>query len=178
MIWESAYWKHDLLRLSRILKQKRNQKIWRESSMALIEKTVMIGFYIVRKLIDARKLSDVIVHQRIPVRSHLHRGELVTLRNWHHIDKHYDLDNNHQTQRTLIWLCNQIIHSYVFIVSENNDGGLDGFFFASDKERNKAVYYLSIKEVIKILETVGTNYPHDSHFTLNSETQDYDVRQE
>jgi hypothetical protein len=178
MIWESTYWKDDILRLTRILKQKRVQKVWRESSMALIEKTVMVGFYITRKLMDARKLSDVIVHQKIPVRSHPHHGKPVTLMNWHHIDKHYDLDHNHKTQRTLTWLCNQMIHSYVFIVSENDNGGLGGFFFASDKERNKAVYYLSIKKVIKILETVGKNYPHTIHFTLNPETQDYDVRQD
>ena len=68
MIWESAYWKDDLLRAACILKEKRHQKLWRESSMARVEKTVMTGFHIIRKLIEARKLSDALMHQTIPVK--------------------------------------------------------------------------------------------------------------
>lgn len=178
MIWESAYWKDDLQRLTRILKQKRHQKIWRESSEAIVEKTVMTGFYIIRKLMEAKKLSDTIVYQKIPVRSHQHRGKPVTLMNWHHIDRHYDLEHRCLTQRTLTWLCNQMIHSYVFIVSVDDNNALDGLFFVSDKDRNKAVHYLSVEKIIGVFETVGTNYPCSSRFVFNPKTQDYDTYQD
>jgi hypothetical protein len=178
MIWESAYWKEELLKSARILKKKRHQKVWQESSMARIEKTVMIGFYVVRKLMEARKLSDAVIHQKIPVKSHPHRGKPVTLTNWDHIDRHYDFNSSHQTQRTLAWLSNQMIHSYVFIVSVDDEGGMDGIFFSSDKERNKAVHYLSVDRIVEIFETIGRNYPWRAQYRFNPETQDYDVCQE
>lgn len=175
MIWESAYWKDDLLRLTRILKQKRHQKIWRESSYAIVEKTVMTGFYIIRKLMEAKKLSDTIVYHKIPVRSHQHRGKSVTLMNWHHVDRHYDLAHRHLTQRTLTWLCNQMIHSYVFIISLDDKNSLDGFYFTSERDRNKAIHYLSLEKVIEVFKMVGTNYPCSSRFVFNPKKQDYDM---
>ena len=178
MIWESAYWKNDLLRLTRILKQKQHQKIWRESSEAIVEKAVMTGFYIIRKLMEAKKLSDTIVYQKIPVRSHQHCGKPVTLMNWHHIDRHYDFAHRHLTQRSLTWLCNQMIHSYIFILSLDDKNGLDGLYFASERERNKAIHYLSLEKVIKVFGTTGTNYPWRSRSIFNSKTQDYDVHQD
>ena len=178
MIWESAYWKDDLLRSASILKKKRHQKVWRESSMALVEKTVMTGFYVVRKLMEARKLSDAVIHHKIPVKSHRHRGKPVTLMNWDHIDRHYDLDGSREAQRTLAWLSNQMIHSYVFVVSVGADGGMDGVFFASGKERNKAVHYLHADGIIEIFEAVGGNYPWRAQYRFNPDTQDYDVHQE
>jgi len=146
--------------------------------MARVEKIIMTGFYIVRKLMEAHKLSDAVIHQKITVKSHRHRGKPVTLTNWDYIDRHYDLDSSQQTQRTLTWLSNQLIHSYVFIVSADDDGGLDGVFFTSDKERNKAVHYLSTEKIIDIFETVGRNYPWRGQYKFNPDTQDYDVRQE
>jgi len=178
MIWESAYWKDDLLKSARILKKKRHQKVWRESSWALVEKTVMIGFYVVRKLMEARKLSDAVIHQKIPVESHLHRGRPVTLTNWDHIDRHYDLDSSHQTQRTLAWLSNQMIHSYIFIVSVDDECGMDGIFFVSDKERNKAIHYLPVERIVEVFETIANNSPWRAQYRFNPERQDYDVRQE
>ena len=175
MIWESAYWKDDLLRLTRILKQKRHQKIWRESSLAIVEKTVMTGFYIIRKLMEAKKLSDTIVSQKIPTQRHQHRGKPVALVNWHRIDRHYDLEHRSLTQRSLKWLCNQMIHSYVFIVSLDDKNSLDGLYFASDRERNKAIHHLSLEKVIEVFESVGKNYPCSSRFVFNTKTQDYDM---
>jgi len=178
MIWESAYWKDDLLRLARDLRQKQQQKVWRESSIARVEKSIMIGFYIIRKLMDARKLSDSVVQERVTIQSFPHRGKPVTLMNWDHVDRHYDLDRSHQTSRSLTWVANQMIHSYVFIVSRDDTGGLDGFFFSSDKERNEAVHFVEATKVIEKFEQVGVNYPSKLELILNPKTGDYDVSQE
>ena len=60
MIWESQYWKDELLRTASKLNKRLNQKRWPESSMASLEKEIMIGFYIIYKLIAAHKLSNYI----------------------------------------------------------------------------------------------------------------------
>ena len=59
----------------------------------------------------------------------------------------------------------------------DDEGGLDGVFFASDKERNKAVHYLSAEKMIAIFETVGKDYPSRAQYRFNPGTSDYDVRQ-
>ena len=58
MIWESAYWKEELLRQAEDLKKRSTQTKWSERSLARLEKTIMIGFYSIRKLIEAKKVSD------------------------------------------------------------------------------------------------------------------------
>ncbi|NQT21789.1 MAG: hypothetical protein HQ592_18945 [Planctomycetes bacterium] len=175
MIWESGYWKDDLLRLARVLTHKQQQKVWRESSMARVEKSIMTGFYIIRKLMDARKLSDAVVLERVSIQSFPHRGKPVTLMNWDHIDRHYDLDRSHQTSRSLIWLANQMVHSYVFIVSVDETGGLNGVFFSSDKERNKALHFAEATKVIQKFEQIGGKCPWKERYILNPDTGDYDV---
>ena len=57
MIFESSYWKDELLRAASFLREKQSQKQWRGESYAKVEQKVMISFYSIRKLMDARKLA-------------------------------------------------------------------------------------------------------------------------
>jgi len=60
MIIESRYWKKELLKIAdKLSKRLIYRKRWSEAQFGTFEKEIMIGFYIVRKLIEAKKISNV-----------------------------------------------------------------------------------------------------------------------
>lgn len=138
----------------------------------------MIGFYLVRKLVEAKKLSDIMAEQQVNLSMYKHKDEWnpTTRMNKRKIDKLYNLDEEEVVSRNLRFLCNKFIHSYVFEECFDDESGLLlGIFFSSDKDRNKALYYIEIQKIIEIFEKVGSDYPTEVHFTVNFKTMDYDV---
>lgn len=57
MINESYHWKIELLKISSSLKKRLSQKRWTIKSSFLFEKEIFVSLYIVRKLIEAEKIS-------------------------------------------------------------------------------------------------------------------------
>lgn len=162
MIWESAYWKDPLLKSADYLRRVRLSEKTSELTFVRIEKEVFLGFYAVRKLLDTFKISDstkkidfnLVVHPAI---------RRVDYLNWHDLDKNYDLSSRKSETRDMRFLCNQFIHSYVFIIGET-EGRLDGFFVASDRDRHSKCYFVDLKHVLKIFRTIGRDYPSISSF--------------
>jgi hypothetical protein len=175
MIWESVYWKQELLRCVLSLKKRVNQKKWFDSSYGNVEKTIMIGFYIIRKLTEAKKVSNKLIDRNIPLISYISTGKNVTRLNFHEIDKLYKLDCPKKCSKDTLFIANQIIHSYVceFVFDDKN--GLDGVMFSSDKLKNKQLFHIDIKQIIKIFTDFGTNYPSSNDMKYNPAKGDYDV---
>lgn len=174
MIWESEYWKKPLLRLAGKLNRWSTPRVWTEQELVSIEKDVFIAFYSIRKLIDAKKLSDSTEAMMISVNMFPGKGKNVTLLNWHKIDSLYDFSSSNDGNRDLRFISNQVIHSYVFLPDIKEDGSLGGILFCSDRERNKNLFRLDVAELIKILRIVGKDYPPRSTLVFNAKKQDYD----
>jgi len=178
MIVESFYWKLELLRQAKFLAKKKRQKNWREASFSACEKSIMIGFYAVRKLVEAEKVSDQTKKMSVHVCEHPPTGKPVTMLNWHKVDELFDLENPNENPITwsLMEIANQVIHSFIFIpVMADNGKGLEGFFLASDRQRHKCLLFLSLDEILKCFAKVGGDYPDKVHMTFNPATGDYDV---
>jgi hypothetical protein len=176
MIYESSFWKNDLLKQARFLRSKTNQKRWAESSSARLEQAVMLGFYSIRKLNEARKLSDSVSSQKIVITAYKQTGQVVNRLNWLDIHKSYDLESAQTVAKDLIFLCNQFIHSYIFIEYFDTEGQLKGVFVSSDRERHQRLYDLEIEQIIKIFEQVGNDYPTGITFIYDEKKRDYDVK--
>jgi hypothetical protein len=58
MIWESSFWKEELFRNASRIRKRQLLKRWTERSSAGLERDVMTGFYSIRELIEAHKISD------------------------------------------------------------------------------------------------------------------------
>jgi hypothetical protein len=175
MIYESSYWKDDLLKQAKRLRQRLTQKRWLEQSFARTEQTIMIGFYSIRKLIEAHKVSDTVKDQVLPVTAFNWSGEPINKINRTCYWENYDLENGQVVQRDLIFVCNQIIHSYVFELWWDEKNALKGIIVSSDREKNKVLYLISIQQITDLFEQIGTNYPSKGTFTFNERTQDYDI---
>ncbi|BAY50651.1 hypothetical protein SAMD00079811_82820 (plasmid) [Scytonema sp. HK-05] len=176
MIYESRFWKNDLLKQAKSLRSKTIQKRWTENSFARLEQSVMLGFYSIRKLIEAKKLSDSVANQSITVRFYVCKGKLVTRRNWGDIDELYDVNAPQSVTKDLLFFCHQFVHSYIFVPSFDDSNCLDGICISSDKERHKALYHIYIHQIIDIFEQVGNDYPVRSLFYFDEKLGDYRIQ--
>ena len=176
MIWESTYWKEEILRHAQRIRRHQTLKRWVERSTSRLEKDLMIGFYSIRKLIEAHKVSDEIRDRSICLQGYPWTGSPITFLNWHKIDKKYDLEHPVPVNKTLIWVANQIIHSFAFLPSFDEKGRLDSILFNSDRTRRQFLYSLSVDEIIALFEEVGANDPASMRCNFNKKTGDYDVK--
>lgn len=173
MIWESYYWRQDLLKLAKKLEARTKQKRFPERSLVNFDKEIFMAFYIVRKLAEAKKLSDSITNSALPAYSSPALGKSVHFFNWDRIDELYDFEKQKRQSLSLAFVCNQIIHSYIFLPCFDENSRLCGIFFSSDKERNKRLFYLDISEVIRLLREIGNDEVPGREYVFDEEKGDY-----
>lgn len=116
-----------------------------------------MGFYSIRKLLDTFKVSDSTKSMQFNLACHPNRRPVDYI-NWHDIDQNYDLTVQKLEKRDLRYLCNQFVHSYVFLPSKDHNR-LGGFFVVSERERNTKCYFIELWQVLKVFRTVGKDYP-------------------
>jgi hypothetical protein len=175
LIHESRYWKAPLLRGATYLERLVVTEERAEALLARAEREVFIGFYAIRKLLPSLKLSCATkqLASRVtwfPPRAsqpvdYFHRTE---------IDELFSLEEPTHEARELGFLCNQVIHSYVFVHSLSEGNKLDGFFVSSDTMRSRRLYFFSLPVVLRAFRTVGRDYPSRGAFEFNEETQDWE----
>ncbi len=135
MIWESHPWKCDIWKTARYLEKLSIQKRHlSERQLVSIEKKILLGFYAIRKLIEANKLSDDFKAENISLQSYPRTTKPITHFNWHKLDHLFKLDRSKPETWKPINLCHQFVHSYIFNIISGDNGGLAGFFVASDKK--------------------------------------------
>jgi hypothetical protein len=135
----------------------------------------MIGFYAIRKLSEARLISDELVARPVRVNSWRSTGKPVNRMNWYMLRQLYDLDNPRTEMRDLLFVCHQIVHSYVFMPSLGETGGLAGIFFASERLKGDRILGISTQRIADLFEAVGSNDPLFFGMRANPESGDYDV---
>jgi hypothetical protein len=181
MIYESHYWKTELVKLSKkIAKRVPYKRFWTDAQNGAFEKEVMIGFYIIRKLMESQKLPNRMASTKVKGRKFANNGAAVHLMNNHRFYEFYDFDNGRNEKFDLIFLTNQIIHSYIFSPDFNIDEGsgemtLDAIHFCSDDQRNDWLYEIKISSVIDLFNRVGVSVVTEVHLTFDPKKMDYRV---
>ena len=64
---------------------------------------------------------------------------------------YFDLDYPKKCDQSLLYICHQIVHSYIFSVAVGYSSGFEGVYFSSDRFRNKCLFFITAKNLIKIL---------------------------
>jgi hypothetical protein len=175
MIFESACWKEDIAKIAERMKKRKTQKRWPERALVNIEKDVFFAFYAIRKLLEADKLSQTIADFTLNARSYSATGKPVTKMNWHRLDELYDLTKLQQESLALRFICNQIVHSYVFAPSFGEDDALEGILFCSDFKRNEKLYALDVDEIVICLEAIAADSPTTMQGEYDSPKSDFKV---
>lgn len=155
MIWDSRPWKRNLARCVDTLRRRKQQRRWTEASCIAVERDIFLSAYAVRKLLEAGKISDEVESDSLRAVAHLPRGRTVDVMNWNRIDELYDLSTHTEVNLSLRDFCNQVVHSFVFVLSFAAPGGLEGFFVASDREKERRLLHFPIDAVTDALFRVA-----------------------
>ena len=173
MIHESLYWKAPLLRSANWLEHLRFDEKTEERALVRVERELFIGFYSIRKLLETFKLSvstkSLVFHlQWSPC------IKMVDYFNAHRIDELFDLLAIKSEDRDLAFLCNQFIHSYVFVPVHHKACTLAGVYVSSDRTRHAKLYFVELNQVIHAFRTVGRDYKRELHLRRNAKTNQWE----
>ena len=156
MIYDSKFWKDDLLKLAKKLELRLVQKRWSEKSYFAVEKEIFLGFYSIRKLIEAKKISESIANKIYKIYEFKKKSKDINLIS-EDFSGEFDFSKSKIVEVSVIKICNQFIHSFFFapLIPEGNS--LIGFFICSDNKRKTGIYLITIFDIVEIYRLVGNN---------------------
>lgn len=172
MIHESRHWKDPLLRAATCLSRIRIQDDESsEKSLVRVEREIFIGFYAIRKLCETLKVSMSTKELTIELSAFMAKPDLKSdYFNRANIDALFEMGSPMKERRDIGFLCNQIIHSYIFIISILEDGALKGFYVTSDSMRFKKLYFIELDQIINTFRLFGMDYPNNIKYQRNVKT--------
>jgi hypothetical protein len=155
MILESRFWKDDLLAHAASLRARMAQQRWSDASFARCEQSIMLGFYAIRKLMEARKLPRRIRIAPVPMRSYPARGTAVNMANKDRVEELYDLEHGSACKRSLRFVCNQAIHSFIFLLVTDERRHLVSVMVNTTNNCSKEVLELPAATIADVFELAG-----------------------
>ncbi|MGV0754378.1 hypothetical protein ACTS95_10005 [Empedobacter brevis] len=191
-----------LLNISNSLKKRREFIKNSNNLEAELEFNIMSGFYIIRKLIEHKKLTNKFVSTKIKGNKYQFiSGKKITPFNDHKWPEFYDMSSKQNGKFDIAFLCNQFIHSFYFIpseafvdekINENLEKIIDeeyyelckkckrkydGVLFNSDDKKLEHLYELGIDKIISIFEEVSHMDITKSSIIYNKKLNRYDYFQ-
>jgi hypothetical protein len=164
MITESYYWKKPLLAGAKAVRKYMNAARISDAQFARIEREIFIGFYSVLKLLEATgKVSPETRDMKVAIKRYQKRADKPVI-DWYNRGEFwdlYDLDELAVESRDLLYVAHRMVHSFIFVLSGNDDG--NGAFFTSDRDKETRLNFLTTDEIVRVFETVGNDYPSDFH---------------
>ena len=154
MLWNTGQWKYELSQIANRLEKRLTQKRWTERTNFLVERDIMVSAYMIRKLHEAHKVSDALNSAPVHVTAYKLVGSAPEL----YSDEVEGFDMEHPEKRTLKLqqLCNQFIHSFVFIhFFGDAERTWEGVGVASDRDRKKNLHYVESIVLIELIRKVA-----------------------
>ena len=164
MITESYYWKKPLLTGAKAIRKYMDAENISDAQFARIEREIFIGFYSIRKLLEATgKVSAETRDMKVSLKRYEKRADqpIVDWYNRSEFWELYDLDKPALEPRDLLYVAHRMVHSFIFILSGDDDG--NGAFFTSDRDKETRLNFVSTEEIVRVFETVGNDYPNSFH---------------
>lgn len=135
-----------------------------DAQFARIEREIFIGFYTVRKLLEATgKVSPETRDLQVSLKCYpkLDGQPQVDWYNRSEFWKLYELEDGRSEQRALLYVAHQMVHSFIFVLSGHDDG--HGAFFTSDRDKKTRLSFITTSEIARIFEIVGNDHPSGFH---------------
>lgn len=156
MIWESHYWKRDLARFGRVVESASAVKDWDTGQYLKVEKSVMLGCFVVRKLSESGKMSDAVAGRSVevkvwPLAPALQPPTLLS----HDQLERFDPDS--ATSATVRWLrvCDLVIHSLVFVPVWDEPDSTWLLAIASDRSRSREATVVRVTDFAHLFREVA-----------------------
>lgn len=173
---ESYYWKEELARIANTIRVRKQPSRWTERGHCVVERDLMIGFFIVRRLIELTKVSSATRDLLLNVFSSPPRGKPIHLMNGHDIDSVYDLKNENPQTKKPLYVSNQFIHSYTSYVVRDQTRNWSDVYIVSDYDKNTCLWRIPISEIQRLFRVAATDDVRGVSLTYNEKKGDYDVQ--
>ncbi len=192
-------------KLQLIVKQIENRKEFKKDSYniyAELEFNIMSGFYIIRKLIEHKKLTNKFISTNIKGNKYpFLKEKKITPFNDHKWPEFYNFNNKIKAKFDVIFLCNQFVHSFYFIPSEEfvdksinenleniNDDEYyklckthkrkhQGILFNSDETKLENLFEIDIDKIVDIFKEVSLMNITKMSITYNQKKDKYEYSQ-
>ncbi|MBT3320688.1 MAG: hypothetical protein HN392_00195 [Anaerolineae bacterium] len=151
---DSVIWKEKLEQDARTVRNRLIQCRWTERSIVLFERELMLTFFSIRALIEARNLTDRTSHKEYRFITYPNKGKIVDDNTKYDIDENFDLDSGIEKNISLKLLTHQFIHAYVIFTEFSDEGKAVGILLCSDWEKKNSLIQLPISLAIKIIDDV------------------------
>lgn len=175
MIWESYYWKKDLLKYSAHLEARKKQLKWVDASYANAEKDIMLSAFIIRKLFDSDKIDKRIENKEISLVIYKSNGNKVNKMKNIFPERYFDIEKPTKSKLKVREIYNQIIHSYIFSLLFDEENLLKSFWVASDYNKFKYLVEIGIDNYIDILNEIGNYWSNNEHWVYDPQKEDYNI---
>jgi hypothetical protein len=137
-----------------------------------IESSIFYSAFVIRKLIESDKLSDVVEKYSLKSIKYSPSKQINKLHKWAE-------ENEYNWSSPVIEniqgkdLCSWIIHSYVFQLVFIEAAETISFYVSSDFDRNKVLHEVSISEMINYIDIVINDNIVEAHYKYNIDKKDY-----
>jgi hypothetical protein len=118
----------------------------------MVERDLMLGFFMVRGLIELHKVSSATRDFTMRVFSCPARGKHVHRLNEHHIYELYGLEKERRETKKPLYLSNQFIHAYTSFVARDDSRNWCDVYVVSDFDRNDCIWRIPISEIRRLFE--------------------------
>lgn len=159
MINDAAGWKGQVAESADVLAgQAASTEDWPQHTQLRLERAVMISAYALRKLSEAGELAVGFMDRPVQV-VECPRDTAVPLEPFDRagpdLFDRYDMRNGVNTTISLEYLCNQVIHSWIWVTCVTTSRRLDGFVIASDRDRKTCARYVNVDTLVTILRSAA-----------------------
>lgn len=158
MISESSYWKDTLAKHAEFINLKLRQRRWTDASFGRLEEAVIMSCFIVRKLNESAKIDPRHCAKTIKLIRYGATGENVTALNSHRLTDLYEANNGSDVEKSLYFVLNQLIHSFVLIPVFDAVNSIKAYAFNSDKTKSKEVFLVELSELAERFANVAGSY--------------------
>jgi hypothetical protein len=173
---ESRYWKEELRRIADSVRRVARPPRWTERALCIVERDLMIGFFLLRRLIELHRVSSAISNKQVRIFCYKARGKAVTKMNGHRIWELYDMENEVALTKKPLYVSNQFVHAYTSFVARDESRNWSDAILVSDFDRNDCIWRVPVAEIESLFREASKDYPHEVNFQFNQKTGDYDVR--
>jgi hypothetical protein len=174
MVIESFYWKDELARIAKSIRPVAKPKRWSERAVCTVERDVMVGCFMVRRMVELHKVSSRVANLQMDVFS-APVVRAVTKVSRFSVEKNYDWNAEKAEKKSILYVCNQCIHAYVSFVERSPDRNWSHLLVVSDYDRNNVIWRIPFSTFIKLFDSVSKDYPADFRLVYDAKRGDYEV---
>ncbi|MCG9640470.1 hypothetical protein L1D22_11260 [Vibrio sp. Isolate34] len=144
------YWLAELEQSAKSLEKLYRSNDWNDELEFSVEKSIFLGFYAIRKLKESGLLPNNVISLNWKITTY----PIAEKSKQNKFINDYQLLSGGSKQLSLEALCNQFVHSNHFSPFVPDNHVCAGFFFASDRESKKELYYMQLVSVINVFLSV------------------------